>query len=1324
MSMTLPPNHIYRREISGQIRTSLSVIVGLIGRGKTVLDLGTGSGALGKYLTTSNGCLVDGVTDNPEEASLAQSVYRSLVVADLETCSLQALFAEEKYDYIVCADVLEHLRNSQRILDECKKRLAPNGKLIISVPNIGYSGLVAELMSGEFLYRDEGLLDKTHVHFFTRRSLHRFLQFGGWKTPTIEIIERPLNESEFTVQFDSLPPPVSRHLLSLPDALTYQIVALTEPTSMDCGTLENQTNVESQASPQAAVFSCQLYSGTEYGYREDRKLVASGVIGKSRQTIKFKLDRDLRSTTGLRFDPADRAGYLYLFTIELRVGSNAIWTWNFDESGVATLLGTALRQQILVHPPVAGNTGALLLLTGADPWFELPIPANLLACEFSEPVELAIELGWPMSADYMALAETVNAQRQNFDTHIEETAWRLETMKEDHRQALQSVADRFHNSQIVDLQLVDALRAARAEQEVAVSFQIQYAESLRLKLEAQQTNHAFELNSANEAINILQMQASVLKESVKSAESHILQLVGECKRTADERSDLVARLGWLENSRVFKLTRPLVRAKMLINPLLRAFQGSTNTLTAAKFVPPSKLSLQVDIVIPVYKGLDDTQRCINSVLSNPCKTPFRVVVINDASPESEVTNWLREISLRDSRILLLENKENLGFVGTVNRGMSVSDSHDIVLLNSDTEVANDWLDRLQHSAYVGDRVGTVTPFSNNATICSYPTFCAENPMISGHTTASLDKLFSQANKGEVVDIPTGVGFCMYIRRECLSSVGLFDVANFGKGYGEENDFCRRAAAAGWRNLHALDTFVLHAGGVSFGSSKNDRVLAALQTLARLYPDYDSLVQKYVKNDPAASYRHAVDILRVQASGKPSVLLILHDRSGGTIRHAHELAEHLKEFANFFTLTPTPGGAVCLRLLGQDEAFSLTYLLADEMEKLVQCLCSVGIGLVHYHHLIGHHDSVLQIPNQLAVPYDFTVHDYFSYCPQISLTDVSNKYCGETGIDQCRQCLNILPAPGSMSIDAWRSKYRSFLSGARFVLTPSRDVKNRISRFLSSDNIRFVPHTDLSAAEKLPAPQPNIVGHGEKLRIVVVGALSPIKGADILEEVAYSAFKSDLPLEFHLVGYAYRSLKTLPDCNLTIHGAYAENDLARILNEIQPDVVWFPALWPETYSYTLSACLLHGLPIVAPDIGAFAERLSRRHWTWIQPWNRSTGDWAIFFSTIRSDHFVTGIPPKLSPAVPQFADCRPCPTWSYTSDYLKGVGLRPDLPILSHANLRPFLTQSSGRMPSVHIALKVRALKALTRLRSMRSMSGLARAVPLRWQTRIKSWLNT
>eukprot|EP01035_Chromulina_nebulosa_P045440 gene45440-61565_t len=184
----------------------------------------------------------------------------------------------------------------------------------------------------------------------------------------------------------------------------------------------------------------------------------------------------------------------------------------------------------------------------------------------------------------------------------------------------------------------------------------------------------------------------------------------------------------------------------------------------------------------------------------------------------------------EPRMLLLENPENLGFVGTVNRGMALSTQADVLLLNSDTEVANDWLDRLCATAYAQARNGTVTPFSNNATICSYPRFCEPNALPPGHTTASLDALAAQANPGAAVDVPTGVGFCMYIRRDCLDAVGLFDVPNFGKGYGEENDFCRRALARGWRNLHALDTFVLHSGGVSVGASKSQRELDAMETL--------------------------------------------------------------------------------------------------------------------------------------------------------------------------------------------------------------------------------------------------------------------------------------------------------------------------------------------------------------------------------------------------------------------------------------------------------------------------------------------------------------
>ena len=136
--------------------------------------------------------------------------------------------------------------------------------------------------------------------------------------------------------------------------------------------------------------------------------------------------------------------------------------------------------------------------------------------------------------------------------------------------------------------------------------------------------------------------------------------------------------------------------------------------------------------------------------------------------------------------------------------------------------------------------------------------------------------------------------------------GSFDVKNFGKGYGEENDFCRRAAEAGWRNLHALDTFVLHTGGVSFGDSKSQREIDAVSKMRRLHPSYDALVHDFVDADPARPARLAVDLARVRSSQRPSVLAVVHNRGGGTLRHAIELAHHLGDRAIFFLLTPIAG----------------------------------------------------------------------------------------------------------------------------------------------------------------------------------------------------------------------------------------------------------------------------------------------------------------------------------------------------------------------------------------------------------------------------------
>ncbi|RYX89129.1 MAG: glycosyltransferase [Comamonadaceae bacterium] len=733
----------------------------------------------------------------------------------------------------------------------------------------------------------------------------------------------------------------------------------------------------------------------------------------------------------------------------------------------------------------------------------------------------------------------------------------------------------------------------------------------------------------------------------------------------------------------------------------------------------------IDVIVPVYKGLADTQRCILSVLASPCLTPFRLVAINDASPEPEVTAWLRSLQGSDARYLLLENEVNLGFVKTVNRGMALEGEHDVVLLNSDTEVANDWLDRLRNAAYSASRVASVTPFSNNATIFSYPRFCQDNDLPAGYGTARLDRLFAETHAGLTLPVPTGVGFCMFIRRNCLREIGLFDQDHFGKGYGEENDFCCRATDAGWTHLHALDTFVMHAGGVSFGASKSPREQAAMETLRRLHPRYEPAVHRFVSLDPALPYRYALDIARVASSGLPVVLAVTHDRGGGTIRHVGELAQYLREQAIFLALAPAPGSQVVVSLIGPGESLQLAFQLPGEFEDLVVFLQAVGTCHVHYHHLLGHDPLIQQLPSRLNTAFDFTAHDFYAVCPQISLTGKSNGYCGELGPAQCAACLEESPAPGNVSIQVWRDHSARFLTKARYVLAPSRDAGRRMARYLPQATVRFAPHTDIDA-ESLPAPMPiRRVSADEPLRIVVIGALSPIKGADVLEETATTAARKHAPLEFHLLGFAYRSLRSGRKNALTVHGKYTEADLPQRLAALKPDLVWFPAQWPETYSYTLSACLQAGLPVMGPDIGAFTERLSGRAWSWTRPWNTSADKWVAFFESVRSNCFMSGTKP---PAVCSLQENQKTDAeyshWRYGTDYLHGIrrpanSLQPlTADFLTRHNFESAIGGNHGHR------MRRFALTALIWLRSTAVLRNVSRAIPLRWQTRVKSWLRS
>ena len=210
-------------------------------------------------------------------------------------------------------------------------------------------------------------------------------------------------------------------------------------------------------------------------------------------------------------------------------------------------------------------------------------------------------------------------------------------------------------------------------------------------------------------------------------------------------------------------------------------------------VKKMKHDKKVDIIIPVYNAFEYTKKCIETVIANTDLSNHTLVLVNDKSPDEKILPMLKKFEAENSNlnICVIDNEENCGFVKSVNIGMSYS-KNDVVLLNSDTEVSKNWLDKMIKTAYLRENIATVTPLSNNATLASVPNFLDENdiPEFVDFETYAQD--IEDCSLELFPEIPTAHGFCMYMKREALERVGLFDDVTFGKGYGEENDFSYRA----------------------------------------------------------------------------------------------------------------------------------------------------------------------------------------------------------------------------------------------------------------------------------------------------------------------------------------------------------------------------------------------------------------------------------------------------------------------------------------------------------------------------------------------------
>jgi GT2 family glycosyltransferase/glycosyltransferase involved in cell wall biosynthesis len=628
----------------------------------------------------------------------------------------------------------------------------------------------------------------------------------------------------------------------------------------------------------------------------------------------------------------------------------------------------------------------------------------------------------------------------------------------------------------------------------------------------------------------------------------------------------------------------------------------------------------VNIVIPVYRGLAETRACLESLFASDNTARITVTVINDATPEPELAAYLETLA-GQKQIHLIEHQSNKGFVASVNEGMSIHPESDVLLLNSDTEVFGNWLDRLAAHAYSG-RVASVTPFSNNATICSYPKFCENNTLPPDTSAADLDLALFTANAGRRVVIPTAVGFCMYIRRDALDDVGLFDEATFGRGYGEENDFCMRALYRGWSNLLAADTFVYHAGAVSFGPATGPQQ-QAMKALLGKHPRYMDHVSWHFQINPANAYRIAATLYRLLHTGLPVRLNILHSLGGGTTEHARKLERLTLPHVAWVNLEPAAEGDLRFYCERPGFEFSVTLETIHDRPLLLEMLRYLRLNRIHVHHIIGLPLDVRPLIRELGVPYDVTLHDYYFICPRINLKDDAGRYCGEA-FCRCEEAAS--NGNGQFDLFSWRAVHGAFLSAAARVIAPSADAAERIQRYFPWLNVIPAWHEQNAASVA-----PRLVAEGESLKVAVLGAMALHKGFANLRDCVNLAAETAAPVEFIHIGGFNSETSSTPH-QIVSTGGYWAKDLPGLLQEHAPHLVWFPCTWPETFSYTLSACLEAGLPVAVPDLGAFAERLDGREWSWVLPWDTTPRQWLDFFVRIRRENFR----PAASPAPPRTA----------------------------------------------------------------------------------------
>ncbi|MBW7922504.1 MAG: glycosyltransferase [Rubellimicrobium sp.] len=627
---------------------------------------------------------------------------------------------------------------------------------------------------------------------------------------------------------------------------------------------------------------------------------------------------------------------------------------------------------------------------------------------------------------------------------------------------------------------------------------------------------------------------------------------------------------WLRHGDAVSLAR--------IKAALRLTAGAASgPLDARLRGPPAPVSPARDvaatIIMPVFDAFDILPLALGRVVAHS-DGDWRLIVVEDCSSDPRLRPWLRvwHAGLEPdvaARVVVVENDENLGFVGAVNRALAlaVPGRRHVVLLNSDALVPQGWLSRLLAPILADATVASVTPMSNEAEIFTAPVIGAATALRGGEGDA-IDRAAARLPPAlALAPAPTGVGFCMALNAAWLARVPRLDVA-FGRGYGEEVDWCLRTAALGGRHLGTAALFVEHRGTASFAAPLRDRLRrdnGAL--LRRRYPRFDRQVQAFVRDDPLRSARLALALAWAGARMRQVPVVLAHSMGGGA-----ELVLHRQITA----LSAQDGACVVLRVGGVARwrievhaAAGVTSGETDDTALLRHLTGLLPARRIVYSCGAGDRNPV-ELPGvllSLARPGDrveVLLHDYLPVSPSWTLLDADGHYRG-------------LPDPAPLA--CWQAAWGALLQRADRItaFSPSSAAILAAAFPDAAGRIAVTPHEG-------PPPDPVTAPRGGPV-IGIPGNIGPAKGAAVVQALARHLARHGGArlVVLGTVDPAFRLPRTV-----RVHGSYAPADIPALARRYGIDRWFIPSIWPETFSFTTHEALATGLPVWCFDLGAQAE----------------------------------------------------------------------------------------------------------------------------------------